>query len=141
MFPQFPFTRDADEFLKNCSKIKITEQLWSRRITHIRIVPLLFSNGGLGLGDDHNFFVAIDEGLSPARKAMALGHEMAHTFHHDLKATPPLNILPKNQHEEVEEFCKLFAGQWLQKIGVDGVAERFKNESELVVIGTVFALP
>jgi Zn-dependent peptidase ImmA (M78 family) len=95
----------------------------------------------LGLGDDQNFFVAIDKELSPAKQAMSLGHELAHTFHHDLKTTPPTNILPESQREEVEEFCKLFAGQWLQKVGVDGIAKRFENESELIVIGTVFALP
>src|ERR1035437_5096435 len=141
MFPRFPFVPEAEEFLRNCSDIGITEQLRSRRISHVKIIPLLMSNGGLGLGDDDNFFVAIDKELSPANQAMALGHELGHTFHHDLKTIPPANVLPEMQREEVEEFCKLFAGQWLQKVGVDGIAKRFENESELITLGTVFALP
>ena len=132
IFPRLIFAGAAGAFLRKCSGNNISWQLRERRISRVQIVPLLMSNGGLAIGDDGEFLISLDDTDCPRDHAKSLGHEIAHTFHHNLTQHPPRNFLPDNLRDEVENFCTAFAVLWLQRNSIDEVVRRIQNESTLI---------
>lgn len=111
-YPQFRFAYPADAFIEKSRGTSILSQLQERRITLVKIEPL-FSSGGLGIGSDGNFSVSLNEDSTIPEQAYSLGHEIGHTFHHNLTKIPPENILPGEYRVHVEDFCDDFALAWL----------------------------
>lgn len=114
-FPQFPFSIIADEWIRFFKGKSLPEQLRDRRIARVLIAPLLFSSGGIGIAEDGNFFILLNDMNLPGENAESLGHEIAHTFHHDLTQNPPKNFLPSDAAELIEDFCRVFSEIWLRE--------------------------
>jgi len=131
-FPDLRFAGAADRFLAECDPKGFNKQMRSRRISWVKIVPLLVSDAGLGIGEDGNFFIYVDDTLGPKEQALELGHEIAHTFHHNMTKTPPQNFLEEALKDEVERFCDAFASIWVQRMGTEALASRFENEADLI---------
>ena len=119
-FPRFHFARAADAFLRRCSTLTIIHQLRERRIDEIRILPV-FSSGGLKYSHKGNFEIVLNDTLFLEEAVCVVGHEIAHTFHHNLTYSPPKNLLPESDRDEVEEFCKSFSGLWVERNSIEKV--------------------
>lgn len=132
MFPNLTFAHQADEFLtKWKDNPDVVSQLRERRIHKVKFQPL-FSSGGLGLQSDGSFFVALNNIFYSEELALSLGHEIGHTFHHDLSTTPPTHNISEIPHEQLEDFCDAFAELWLAQQSVQEVARRIKNSRRLL---------
>jgi len=114
-FPEFEFAHDADLFLATIPGISTVEQLLWRRIQVVEIMPLIVSSGGIGYTGDGNFFIALNDTNTEAESIRSLGHEVAHTFHFDLKKTPPEQYPDLDrQNPRVESFCHRFSKRWIR---------------------------
>lgn len=125
-FPQFWFAHAADSLLMRCNSRTLSEQLIERRISKVTILPL-FSNGGLSIGEDNNFCIMLNDTLTLDERAHSLGHEIGHTFHHNLTKSPPQNILQASDGEKAENFCNSFAELWLEHNTMEKVVKWLKN--------------
>ena len=133
-FPHFLFASDADRFLQNFKNNKdIVSQLNNRRIYKVKFEQL-FSSSGLGIEEDGNFFVFLNDLLTEEEMANSLGHELGHTFHFDLSVMPPAVVcgLSEQNEEEVEKFCDMFSELWLEQVDKENVIRRIKNERGLL---------
>ena len=83
-FPCFSFASEADKFLSMFKNNKdVVFQLRNRHIYKVKFMELI-SSGGLGIEEDGNFFVFLNDLLTEEEMANSLGHELGHTFHFDL---------------------------------------------------------
>lgn len=132
LFPELPFAKDADKFLaKRRGNSDAVSELRERRICIVKFQPL-FSDAGLGITDDGNFFVALNEQLPSEELAQSLGHEIGHTFHNDLSTTPPTHSAPNVPLEQLEGFCDAFAKLWLSQRSKQDIPRRIDNSRGLL---------
>ena len=110
LFPEFFFAREADEFLCDLHLGSGVNQLRARRISMVKIVPMLTA-GGIGIGKDNNFYVLLLDVSTLLEKAESLGHEVGHTFHFELGGRVPVDRINQAEiSDEVFERIESFAG-------------------------------
>ena len=136
-FPCFSFASEADKFLSMFKNNKdVVFQLRNRHIYKVKLMELI-SNGGLGIEEDGNFFVFLNDLLTEEEMANTLGHELGHTFHVDLSVIPPTVIceLSEQNEKEIEKFFDKFSKLWLKQLGQvnkENIIYRIKNERQLL---------
>ncbi|MBM3206259.1 MAG: hypothetical protein FJZ43_01390 [Candidatus Staskawiczbacteria bacterium] len=138
IFPEFPWVREADEWLASTFQKPIEQQLEEREIKKIRAWPNFNIAAGYISLEKFGILLVIDRDLidhflmgynKVEELIFTFGHEIGHTFHLDLTQTPPANIGPEKifytsferlSSEEdmlcqsVERFCDEFAARWRQ---------------------------
>ena len=120
-FPDFPFAKIAEEWISSSREKSMLQQLQDRNIERVNLAPLL-SSGGLGIDADGKLFVLLNDLNTHQENAESLGHEIAHTFHLDLRQNPPKNLLSPEMAETVEKFCQAFSEIWLNENGRERVS-------------------
>ena len=136
LFPDFPFAVGADEFLRKVTSESIISQFRARRISMIRIAPLL-SGGGIEIGCDNNFIISLRDVNTLLEKAQSLGHEIGHTFHFDIKEVPPRDYfdrvtISETLFNQIEDFCTEFSHYWLMANDKDDLMLRIANTEKLI---------
>lgn len=121
-FPRLDFVKDADGWLSlihpaGQTRKSLAIQFRERRISQLRILPLLFP-GGLDIGPDGNFRISLNDMNTAEDDVDALGHEFGHTFHYDLSKNQLLCKMPRDISDDlfdlVERFCDAFSEKWIE---------------------------
>ncbi len=141
-FPEFPFAKDADAFLNVArdQRWSIAKQLHERAVVVVRQEELLSSAGLMLCGD--KFGIAISDLEPEDTWAEELGHEVGHTMHHDVKKSPPVNLIPEAHeddavYERMEAFCREFAVRWTAVNGTARITACMRNSFKMIP-GTLF---
>lgn len=116
-FPEFPWVKEADFFLKNVRKKQhsISLQMRERKVRRTEIKHLLFP-GGLKI-ENGKFIIVFNYMATEEDRIQTLGHELGHTFHYDISGDEPRLLCPEAETSEVvfdrvELFCIIFSMEW-----------------------------
>ena len=131
LFPEFFFAAEADRFLQDLPMGSIVNQLRARRISKVKIVPMLTA-GGIGIGEDNSFYVLLLDVSTLLEKAESLSHEIGHTFHFELAGKVPVDRINQAEisdevFDRIESFCTEFSRRWLIANDRGSVVHRVKN--------------
>ncbi len=127
IFPYFQFANAAGAFLRRASTLDISVQLAERRVVEVVVKPIS-RRAGLTF-TENDFQIVLNDTLAPEDQPEEVGHEIAHTFHHNLTYSPPKNILAETYRDEVEKFCQLFAKLWVVSNGHAKIMDWLQNRT------------
>lgn len=135
LFPQLPFSLDADAWLASLSVKSLAWQLRERRIVAVKQKKLIFA--GIARSKDGNFEVWFPERSGIQYRVQSLGHEIGHTFQYDLSASSPTDCFAwiyrtetraaRKLYRAIELFCDSFGKRWLKHNGRDRVTRAIEN--------------
>ncbi len=126
-FPRLFFARDADQWLSIIEGEEVMNQIRTRNISGVKIVPMIRS-GGLYINKDRSLTVWLNDIYSPERTAELLGCEIGRTF---FFFDDPLQDEPALK-KTFERFCNVFSQYWLAKNNRIEIIERCRNQKQLV---------
>ena len=149
-FPMLPFADTAESWLDWAQEVSIFEQLQSRRILSVQLIPACCdSDLAVTANPKNHFSVVLNAGRKFEDAFFNIGREVGRTFLYDLTRKPPRLVVNKEfrgffyhvingepQGSCVADFCNEFARRWLL-INTKEAVQDCCRDRESVIAGTL----